>query len=196
MISKKAPRFVLLFACVCLTANEVLADLMTSVSGVSGAGFSTWTFSGQDNVVSPGSHSFAGDNNVAGGFQGWEGIGSSWSAVATISDNIAATSTDATVTIGGTTANLTRVRYGNNIGGFLGFASDHAGSISLSDGQSVSWTGTMQMPIDVNSVSSFSSNEFAGLDLQFNVVPEPSAFTLFYAAAGLLVACRWRNCPR
>ncbi|MEK6238274.1 MAG: hypothetical protein N2C14_26460, partial [Planctomycetales bacterium] len=155
---------------VCLAGpHESRAEVVVDVAGVNGAGFSTWTFSGSDTAVSD-SNSFAGNNNVRGGSNGWNNVGGGWSGVSGISGNIAPTSGAAAVTVNGTSANLTRVRYGNNLDGFLGFASDHATNFPLNDGDAVSWTGTLAFPIDVNTLSSFSgADEFASLDLDFNV---------------------------
>ena len=165
-----------LFTVLAASPRLATADLTIEVRGVPGAGISTWELGGGGVVIADGK-SFAGDDAVAGGINSWEGIGA-WSTVATTSGDVAATVTDATVTVDATgtvdatTANITTVAYGNDLGGFLGIASDHVGDIVLPDGAYVTWVGSMDLPIDVGTLTSFVSSDFAGLDVRFDVVVE------------------------
>ncbi|MEK6236093.1 MAG: PEP-CTERM sorting domain-containing protein [Planctomycetales bacterium] len=134
-------------------------------------------FSGSDTATSAGLQGFAGPF-VDGGEDGWNGVGVGWSGVSTISTNISVTSSDAEVTIDGSSFNLSRVRYGNNLSGFLAISTDNSSDIRFNDGDVVSWSGSFDVAIDVDDVSSFSNNEFGDLDLQFTVIPEPSSFLL------------------
>lgn len=191
-----------LIALLVLTAAQSHAALIVDITGISGSGETTWTFSGSD--TAGGGGSFEDNANLANNDY-WEDL----AEFTTASDlELTPSSGSATLTIDGVTRNID-VGYVDD-GGVgsdnFGVGIDGSGNFSFSLGDLVSWTGSIVVPIDINAFSptpaTLTTSNYAGtagtLDLEVNIggvaaTPEPGTLSLLGLALIGAAALRRRS---
>jgi len=178
-----------------LFASAANATLILDITGTAGSGQTTWTFSGS--AVSGGSGDFDDDANIESTDVG----GSHWDlakfTVGFLNDlQITASSSNATLTIGTTTRAIEDAYIDTDIDpgelDDIGVGVSGSNNFNFAPGDVVSWTGFMTVGLDLNSLiaGTYNTDVYgvnAGvLDLQVNIVPEPStALLMLFGLAGL-----------
>lgn len=196
-----------------VSANALVID----VTGTSGSGVTTWTFSGSS-VVTSGNAGFCG-TNCAGSFglqlfddTGWENVGNYVSNVFNFQTVIATSSTAGVSVNGGTAQTIDRLYLDDDPGGAIDdFGIGVIGAdLLFSTGDTVSWSGALQMAVDLSALApdglpaSFTTSNFwnsllggrAGLGMTLNIssgVPEPAVLALMSLGLAFMGFKQHRN---
>jgi hypothetical protein len=178
------------------------ADLVITIAGASGGSETFWTFSGSSTAALSGTIRATGSTGTSNG-DTWEMDGDPI-VNSSIVDTLFTGTGNATVTVGGTTQNITQIfldddspdanpedDFGIRVDTALNYLADDASS----------WTGTLVVPISIDDLqlgsytSVFNAPNFsAGADsIDINVVPEPSSLAMIGLAGLFGGAARYRR---
>jgi hypothetical protein len=177
-------RQTLLIAPFLLLASAAQATLILDISGVGGSGQTTWTFSGSATAGG------AGDFDEDTAIESADPNGSHWNlgdfSIGLHDTQVAPSFSNATLTIGALTRDIddAYVDTDDTTLDDIGVGVSGLGNFEFFSGDLISWTGSMTVGIDLNSliIGSYSTDVYGAdpgeLDITVNIVPEPSTAVL------------------
>jgi hypothetical protein len=182
------------------TSSSARADLVITIAGASGGTETFWTFSGSSTAALDGSIRATGATGTSNG-DTWEMDGNPI-VDSSVSDLLfTATGGNATVTVGGTTQNITQIFLDDDasLADDFGIRTNNALNYLANDASS--WTGTLIVPVSIDDLqlgsytSVFNAPNFtAGAgSIDINVVPEPSSMAMIGLAGLFGGAVRFRR---
>ncbi len=190
----------ILVSSTCLV-RSTQADLIINISGMSGSGESTWTFSGSTTATTDGT--FQG-KNVGNPNDKW--IFSSSGLTDTINNTwiINGNLSGITMSIqpsGGSSVDysLDAVYLDDQAGGDGFSISPGSSNVDFSAGSLISWTGSAVLPVDIgqltvpSTVATSATLSGARLGISLTAVPEPSGLAALCWIAGALTMVRRRT---
>ncbi|MFG0314725.1 MAG: PEP-CTERM sorting domain-containing protein [Phycisphaerales bacterium] len=193
----KAVVFTAAIAAASMTAN---AELVIDVVGSSGSGFTTWTFSGSSTTNVAGSMRTNADNTFNAGDTGQFPFGLDTILNTSYQDMVFAFSGAATVTIGGTTENITGIFLDDDGGSADDLGVRLMNELAYDVGVAATWSGsgTVNVDIDDFALGTWSMNSAEGqamfisdpIIINFRV---PAPGSLAVLGLGGLVATRRRR---
>lgn len=193
----KAVVFTAAIAAASMTAN---AELVIDVVGSSGSGFTTWTFSGSSTTNTAGSMRTNAANSFNAGDTGQFPFGLDTILNTSYQDMVFAFSGAATVTIGGTTENITGIFLDDDGGSADDLGVRLMNELAYDVGVAATWSGsgTVNVDIDDFALGTWSMNSAEGqamfisdpIIINFRV---PTPGSLAVLGLGGLVATRRRR---
>jgi hypothetical protein len=178
-----------------LIAPAAHATMVLNITGVGGSGETTWTFSGSATAGNASTLDFDDDNNIND--QGDTDVnGSHWDlgefTVANLDDfQVIGSSRTGMLTIGSVTKEI-YYAYIDTDTGFddISVGVNGGGNYEFNLGDVVSWTGSMVVAVDIDDLvqGSYTTSRYGAtngaLDVQVNIVPEPTTAGLMLLGLG------------
>ena len=187
-----------------IMVTSLHAQLIVDVTGTAGSGSTTWTFSGS--AVAAGSTGAAFQTDPTGGNDA-----GNWLDFAEYTDvnntNFSIASGSASVSVNGTSNESLTGIYIDTDSAADPTADDWgiavANNLAFSVGDSVSWSGAVDIGIDLNDLDNtalpvtYTTSNIGGsgaaLSMQMNIIPEPSSLGILAACSAALLIFRPRR---